>query len=168
MGALGSIRPLDSKDRQAAAPGSDTKEEQRFLDHLHASGTPPDALARAARQLDGGDERVSEAAPLPEAFKVACNTENATDPKQMLATLHGCTHALDRLAEQTKSVEAADRAANEKDIEALKNTEDELMALKNPKGFHEAWDEDQQAALKHLLGQVSKDEVSIANLAPSP
>jgi len=190
--ALGVVRAVDRKAQpiepeQTVASGSDPKEEQRFLEHLHASGTPPDDLARAAPKLDGGGnsrtppddlaraapkldgggERAA-ATPLPEEIAAGCNTENGTDPKQMLATLNDCTKALDRLAEQTRSMEQIDKAANEKDVQALKHTEEDLLALKNPKSFHEAWDTDQQAALKHLLGQVSKDEVSIENLAAPP
>ncbi|CAK0862145.1 unnamed protein product, partial [Prorocentrum cordatum] len=70
--------------RAAAAPGNGTSEEQRFLEHQHASG---DALEKAAERLDpagsaSSGELVTEAAPLPDEFVAACSMNNDTDPKQ--------------------------------------------------------------------------------------
>jgi len=172
LGALGSVRPVarrahSTEEEQAAASGTDAREQRRFLEHLHADGTPPDALARAEQQLDGSGVR-EKAVLLPEEPAVDCNTKDVTDPKQMLAMLHGCTKALDRFGEQTRGVERADRAANEKDVEALRHTAKDLLAIKEGKSFHEAWDEDQQAALRHLMEQVSRDEATIKKLAAEP
>ncbi|CAK0882107.1 unnamed protein product [Prorocentrum cordatum] len=80
LGALGSVRPVarrahSTEEEQAAASGTDAREQRRFLEHLHADGTPPDALARAEQQLDGSGVR-EKAVLLPEEPAVDCNTKD--------------------------------------------------------------------------------------------
>jgi len=155
--------------RAAAAPGNGTSEEQRFLEHQHASG---DALEKAAERLDpagsaSSGELVTEAAPLPDEFVAACSMNNDTDPKQVLTKLHGCTKALDIFAEEAKNAHGRSREANAQYVQKFKEVMEDLLALKDMKDFHKAFDKDDEAALQVLLGEATKSREEIETLAPS-
>jgi len=178
-----------------AASGKDPSEEKRFVEHLHASGPPPD-LEKAGERLDpakstangepvtegdkalkrldaeesseAGGQPVTEAAPLPDDFVDACSMKGEPDPKQVLAKLHGCTEALDRFAEEAKSAHGRSREANAQYVQKFKQVMEDLLALKDMKNFHEAFDKDDEAALKVLLGEATKSKGEIDALAPSP